>query len=133
MSMIFEVENKAAVSVANFPVIKKSLASLKSYGRHSFASLTKADGSYVQVAGGGMTCILEKHMPSEGIHCRAYLEKPRPPFEGEVTLFYGGGQIKALADEILPIDIVTHVFYSFFTSIPIPENLYWRDISFIFR
>jgi hypothetical protein len=81
MNMILEVE-KTPVAEKSFAKIEKELRALKSYGPHSFASLNKPDDSFVQVAGGRVTCVLEmREMPSEKLW-RAYMDEPRVPFEG---------------------------------------------------
>ena len=56
MKMLLEVEKRSPVQAESFAKIEQSLRSLKSYGPESFAILTAQDGSYLQVAGGRITC-----------------------------------------------------------------------------
>ena len=57
--MLLEVENKPSRNVDDFQVVEKELRTLKSYGPSSFAILTNADGDFIQVAGGRVTCVVE--------------------------------------------------------------------------
>jgi hypothetical protein len=132
MKMLLEVEKKQAVQVSEFSKVEKALRSLKSYGPHSFASLTRHDDSYVQVAGGRVTCILEMRDQQNGIHWRAYLNNPRVPYEGQQTLMFGGGHMTMEADEVLFIDDVITAFRAFFDDSPYPDELKWRDMSHVF-
>lgn len=111
--MTFEVENMLPVLTTKFEKIERGLRDLKSYGKRSFASLTREDGSYLQVAGGGQTCILELRMTSDDTHLRAYLVPPRVPFEGGQTILFGGGQLTARPDEILGVDGIVEIFRAF--------------------
>ncbi|ROT97424.1 hypothetical protein EB810_06060 [Altererythrobacter sp. FM1] len=132
MKMLLEVEKTPPAQVQDFAKIEKSLRALKSYGPQSYASLIRPDGSYIQVAGGRVTCVLEiREMPS-GKHWRAYLEEPKVPFKGEQTLLFGGGHMKMEPDEVLFIDDVVTAFRSFFDGVAFPENLRWRDMSQMF-
>ncbi len=127
--MLLEIENKKPVHVDMFQLVEKALRRLKSYGPSSFACLSDADGAYVQIAGGRVTCVVERRMPSGGRHFRAYLASARVPFEGTQTLSFGAGQLNMEPDEILFIDDVIPVFEAFFNSEPLPSNIYWRDMS----
>ena len=54
--MGFGVECKAPVDSPSESAIRRGIKSLRSYGPSSFASLADAEGNYVQVGGGGVTC-----------------------------------------------------------------------------
>jgi hypothetical protein len=85
---------KTPIATKSFAKIEKELRALKCYGPHSFASLNKPDDSFVQVAGGRVTCVLEmREMPSEKLW-RAYMDEPRVPFKGLQTLMFGGGRLE---------------------------------------
>ncbi len=71
MKMLLEVEEKKPVQVVTFVSIEKSLRDLKSFGPHPFAVLSAPDGYYLQIAGGGVTCVLE-HRKNGREHCRAF-------------------------------------------------------------
>lgn len=132
MKMILEVEKKEPVVVEKFSSVEKALNSLKSYGPSSYASLTKEDGSYLQVAGGRVTCVLEYRVPSDQKHLRAYLATPKVSYEGTQTLMFGGGHMNMEPDEMLFIDDVIAAFKAFFNAESLPENLLWRDMPGMF-
>ncbi|WP_230948829.1 hypothetical protein, partial [Burkholderia vietnamiensis] len=58
--MKFNIEGKAEIIAPTPRQITHALKSLRSYGKSSYASLTDASGSYVQVAGGGVSCMIER-------------------------------------------------------------------------
>lgn len=129
MKMTLEVEGRKPVYTSSFRQVEKSLRRLRSYGPNSFANLTKEDGSYLQIAGGGVTCVLEMHEMPGGKHWRAYLDKPKVPFEGQQKMMFGGGEITMEADEILFIDDAITIFKCFFDETMDLCGVGWRDMS----
>jgi hypothetical protein len=129
MNMLLEVEKKSPVQVSIFSEVEKTLRKLRSYGPQSYASLTRQDGPYLQVAGGGVTCVLEMRDPQASKHWRAHLGQAKVPFEGEQTLMFGGGNLTIWPDEVLFIDDVVAVFRAFFDGEALPKEIKWRDIS----
>lgn len=129
MNMVLEVEKRSPIYPKKFGEIEKALRALRSYGPQSYASLTRPDGSYVQVAGGRVTCALEMYERLQSKHWRAYLEEPRVPFDGQQILSFGGGQLNLEPDEILFIEDVIGVFMAFFELRNTPDFIKWRDIS----
>ncbi|WP_241694459.1 hypothetical protein [Komagataeibacter melomenusus] len=125
------MENKEPVKVENFSRIEKYLRSLKSYGPCSYAILENGDGSYIQVAGGRVTCVLELREKQEGRHLRAYLPIPHVCYTGEQTVMCGAGNITMQPDEILFIDDVVSAFRAFFEQTSFPSNIKWRDMSHV--
>ena len=127
--MIFEVDGKRVNGEVTLARLGKTLRSLKSYGPKSFACLTLADGSYMQVAGGRVTCILERREAGASMMFRAYLEEPRAPFSGPQTFSFGGGTLTVEPDEFLFIeDDVIPAFEAFFNGDALPARLKWRAI-----
>ncbi|MEL6101357.1 MAG: hypothetical protein AAFR71_16380 [Pseudomonadota bacterium] len=126
--MILEAEKQEPSNVSDFGRVETTLRKLKSYGPSSFASLTSVDGSYVQVAGGRVTCILEYRATNSNALSRAYLAEKRSPFEGIQTLVCGAGHIKMMPDEILFIDDVIPVFEAFYMGASFPEVVLWREV-----
>jgi hypothetical protein len=133
MKMILEVEKKQPVQVKNFAQVEKELRALKSYGPHSFASLTREDGTYLQVAGGRVTCVLELREQPENRHFRAYLVGSSARSKTQQTIMFGGGMLQLEYDEVLFIDDVVVAFRAFFNSEPFSDEMKWRDVSKIFR
>lgn len=133
MTMLLEIENKTPQQVEEFSKVENILGELRSYGPSSFAILTDDGGSYVQVAGGKVTCVLEYRNLNEKKHFRAYLKKAKVPHEGTLTLMFGGGHMTMEPNEVLFIEDVILVFKAFFNHKPFPEEILWRDISNMFE
>ncbi|WP_413208408.1 hypothetical protein [Rhodospirillum sp. A1_3_36] len=129
MTMKLEVENKKPMSPKNFSSIERNLRALKSYGPHSFAILSKDNGSYVQVAGGRVTCVVEMRDGERKNHFRAHLEEKKVPFDERLTIAFGGGKLTVDLDEILFIEDVIKIFKAFFEDGAMPNEIKWRDIS----
>jgi hypothetical protein len=102
---------------------------LRSYGPSSFASLTDAEGNYLQVAGGGVTCMLERRDVVAGRHLRGYKNERSNVFPDGTTLVFGGGQLRLLADEWFTAAEVLAVFLPFLRSEPPPLWIQWRDVT----
>lgn len=127
--LLLEIEGKKPVQVQDFAPVEKALRSLKSYGPASFAILTKADGAYVQVAGGRLTCVVEQRSAGTGKQMRARYERAKVPYEGIQTLVFGGGKLEAEPEEILFIEDVILIFKAFWEDSADPDIVVWRDIS----
>lgn len=59
--MRLECEGKAPIDDVSSEKVCRAVKALKSFGPSSFASLTDERGDYLQVAGGGVTCMLERY------------------------------------------------------------------------
>ena len=127
--MILHIEKKAPVTAPNEKKVRSSIKLLRSYGPSSFATLVDDDGSYVQVAGGGVTCMLEWRDIQTGKHCRAYHDTPSKVFHDGTLLVFGGGSVPMEADEWFIADKVTEVFLAFLNSMKFPDGVRWRDIT----
>lgn len=127
--LLLEVEGKNPVQVRDFVPVEKALRSLKSYGPASFAILTKEDGSYVQVAGGRLTCVVEQRSAGIGKQMRARYQLSKVPYEGIQTLVFGGGKLEVEPEEILFIEDVVLIFKAFWAGSADPEIIVWRDMS----
>jgi hypothetical protein len=127
--MILEREGAAPVTNPSPSRLVRELEKLESYGKSSFASLTGLDGSYVQVAGGGVGCMLEWRDTSTSTHRRAFLEVPAVPFQDGTELTFGGGTIALRRDEWLNIRIVIEAFTAFAQGEAFPASIRWRDMS----
>ncbi|MFV0421718.1 hypothetical protein [Oleidesulfovibrio sp.] len=133
MRMLLEVEGEKPEQVRCFAKVEAALRKLDASGPHSFASLTRQDGSYVQVAGGKERCLIEKRDITDNTHWRA-CSAGAPSFsEAPQILEFGGGRITMTADEIFHIDDVVSVWCDFFESRPFPENIMWRNMTDMFR
>ncbi|WP_122521467.1 hypothetical protein [Pannonibacter phragmitetus] len=127
--LLLEIEGKKPVQVQDCAPVEKALRSLKSYGPASFAILTKEDGSYVQVAGGRLTCVVEQRSAGAGKQMRARYERAKVPYEVSQTLVFGGGKLEAEPEELLFIEDVILIFKAFWEGSTGPETVAWRDMS----
>lgn len=127
--MRLEVENRDALDGASEAAIKIALRSLRSYGSSSYASLTRSDGDYVQVAGGGVSCMIERRDAATGRHFRAHKDRNHPVFADGTILSFGGGEIPLKADEWFNITDVNDVFFAFASGTEFPAFVRWRDMT----
>ncbi|WP_010089731.1 hypothetical protein, partial [Burkholderia ubonensis] len=96
--MKFDIEGKAAF-IAPTPIqIARGLKSLRSYGKSSYASLTDGAGNYVQVAGGGASCMIER-FEFGAQRWRAFHDKPSPVRPDGTILVFRAGNIPMRSDE----------------------------------
>lgn len=128
-NMTFEREGAQALTGPALRVLARELRKLQGHGKSSFASLTRPDGSYVQVAGGGICCLLERRDAGEGRQWRAFLSEPTVPFEDGTELVFGGGRVRLRQDEWLNIDLVVEVFTAFLEGRTLPDSVRWRDLT----
>lgn len=124
--MRFEIQNKATIDGPTELQLKRAIKSLKSYGSSSFASLTDSDGSYIQVGGGGVTCLVERFDASSGVRQRGY-HKPNAAFPDGTISVFGGGQIPMKSDEWFMAGQVVEIFLAYLRTAPEPEYLRWRS------
>lgn len=99
---------------------------LRSYGPHSFASLEADDRSYVQVAGGGVTCMIERYTAATGARERAFHDRPNAVFPGGTILAFSGGELRFQSDEWFHADAVVAIFVAFNQRQPVHESVHWR-------
>jgi len=127
--MILCVENKPDVEGPAWSSVEKALRRLKSFGRTTFASLDDGTGRYVQVGGGGITCVLE--WSDEGKMHRAFSDSPSVATHPEgTTLVFGAGEVAMHKDEWLDIQRVTDVFRWFFDgAVGDAPAVRWRPLD----
>lgn len=130
--MLLEVESKAPIENATLGQVRSAVMALRSYGPSSFASLTDDSGNYLQVAGGGVTCMLEKRDASAKRHYRAYHEVDRPIHPDGTLLVFGGGEIPLKGDEWFAAPLVAEAFVSFLKNEALPDSIKWRDVTDLF-
>lgn len=127
--VLFEVEKKARKQDPSMAQVSAAITKLRSYGPSSFASLTDEHGNYLQVAGGGLTCLLERRAAAGAQHFRAYLETPSSIHPDGTILAFSGGQIKLQADEWISAPLVIEAFTAFLQGHEFPQIIRWRDIT----
>lgn len=127
--MRLEVQGKPTIHELTEAQARAAVTSLRSYGPSSFASLTDEKGNYVQVAGGGVTCMLERRDAASGRHFRGYKDEKSKVFPDGTALVFGGGEIRLSADEWFTAQEVAEVFSAFLRSNELPRLVKWRDIT----
>ncbi|MFL9863608.1 hypothetical protein PQR67_05440 [Paraburkholderia fungorum] len=124
--MKLEIEGKTGM-IAPTPVqITRVLKSLRSYGKSTHASLTDTAGNYVQVAGGGVSCMIERFDVDVLKRWRAFHDWPSLVRPDGTHLVFRAGSIPMLADEWFMSDQVVEVFLAFLNGVPFPEFVHWR-------
>ena len=127
--MIFECEGKAEIQGVTATQIRKTIKALRSFGPSSYASLTdEKSGDYIQVAGGGVTCMLELYRANSKERLRAFHEVPNNVFPDGTLLVFGAGSIPMKSDEWFTAEKVTEVFCLFLGRAEIPSGVYWRPV-----
>jgi hypothetical protein len=129
-----DVEGKHTIQDASDADIARALGTLRSSGPHSFAILSSEGGSYVQVAGGSQTCVIEVRDAATGRHYRAHQSQPHPVFPDGTKLAFGAGAAVLQGDEWFTAAQATRVFIEFRAGALLPTSAPgWRDVtSFIF-
>lgn len=124
-----EVEGRPAVDGVGEAGLRTALSRLRSDGPASFAALTAPSGSYLQVAGGGVTCMIERREARTRRHVRAYRDRVSRTFADGTLLVFGGGRIRMRSDEWFTAQDVEAAFVSVLRGEPLPGHIRWRDIS----
>jgi hypothetical protein len=124
--MKLDIEGKPGIGRPTESQINKSINALKSYGPSSYASLTDDYGNYVQVAGGGATCMVEWYDAQQQRRFRASHSNPNPVRPDGTILSFRAGNIPLRSDEWFTSDQVVATFIAFLRGEPFPEYLVWR-------
>lgn len=128
--MHLDVEGKRAIQDASDADIVRTLAALRSYGPHSFAILSSGGGSYIQVAGGSQTCVIEVRDVTTGRHYRAHQSQPHPVFPDGTKLAFGAGTVVLQGDEWFSAAQATQVLIEFRGGELLPSSAPgWRDVT----
>ncbi|CAN0628286.1 protein of unknown function [Burkholderia multivorans] len=124
--MEFEIEGKVGISAPTPAQISRAIKSLRSYGPSSYASLTNESGSYVQIAGGGVTCMVEHFDACTNTRSRAFHNKPNPVFPDGTILAFRAGNIPMRSDEWFMSTQVIDIFSAFLSNASFPAYVRWR-------
>ena len=122
----FEVENKPPIVEPSEKQVRQTIARLRSFGPSSFAVLGDDEGNYVQVAGGGITCMLERR-DSTGGHYRGYKESTNLNYPDGTRLVFGAGDVIMQSDEWFLETEVAEVFCAFLSGQTLPDFAKWRE------
>ena len=124
--MILECEGKQPLQHPNPKQTRNVISALRSYGPSSYASLTKEDGSYLQVAGGGISCLLEFYRADLRERHRAYGDVVNKACPDGTILVCGSGNISMQSDEWLRSELVADVFCAFLQDADFLAYVHWR-------
>lgn len=124
--MRLDVEGKPSISNPTPAQIARAIRSLKSYGRSSYASLTNESGDYVQVAGGGVSCMVELFDVPTEVRSRAFHDKPSAALPDGTILVFGAGNLPMRSDEWFMANQVVEIFLAFHSNAPFPDYVRWR-------
>lgn len=128
--MRLEVEGKQVVQEATEAQVSRAVGALRSSGPHSFAILSSDNGSYIQVAGGSQTCVIEVRDVSTGRHYRAYQIQPHPIFPDGTKLVFGAGTVVLQGDEWFTAAQAAPVLLQFRGGELLPSLAPgWRDVT----
>jgi hypothetical protein len=125
----FERENKNPIENPSSRRIEAELRKLRSEGPSSFASLTNDEGDFLQVAGGGAGCLVERRDAVRGRQFRAYQDDPVVPFEDGTELCFSSGRVPLRPREWFRLNQAVEIFITFNEGRPLPEYVRWRDIT----
>lgn len=127
--MRLEAERKPQVIDPTEKRIRSTIMALRSYGPSSFASLTNNRGGYLQVGGGGVTCLLEWRDGATGNHYRAFHDTPSTVFADGTVLAFSGGRIPLHSDEWFTATVVADAFCAFAKGLDLPDSIRWRSVA----
>ena len=125
--MRLEVAGKPSLERLSDSKLRAAIATLRTYGPSSFASLTDKYGNAIHVAGGGDTCLLEFRDAVHQRHYRAYHGTPQAGRPDGTLLVFAGAEIPMQADEWFTADTVAQAFIQFLRSKRMPDCVTWRD------
>ena len=131
--MRLEAEGQSPIDNVTESTVRSVIAKLRSCGPSSFASLTDEVGNYLQVAGGGVTCMIERRDASNKHHYRAFQDKRSAVFAGGTALVFSGGEVKLASNEWFTSQDVEDVFLAFLRGEQLPTRIKWRDITDLLR
>ena|SRR5450830_4608 len=127
--MRLEIEKKQPVDNPSESQVRTGILKLRSYGPSSFASLTDETGNYLQIAGGGITCMLERRDALTGRQYRAFQETENKNYPDGTLLVFGGGEIALFANEWFMNTVAAEAFVAFLLKKPLPDSIRWRVLT----
>jgi hypothetical protein len=124
--MKFDIEGKAGIAMPTQAQISRAIKSLRSYGPSSYASLTDNAGNYLQVAGGGVSCMVEHFEIGGERRRRAFHDNSSPVRPDGTILVFGAGNIPMQSDEWFMSNEVVEIFLAFLIGKSFPPSIHWR-------
>lgn len=127
--MRLEVEHNPTIVNPSEKEVRSAIIALRSYGPSSIASLTDEAGSYLQVGGGGVTCLIERRDAATGKHFRGHYDLPSKVFPDGTILAFGANKIRMAANEWFDRTMVADAFAAFLRGEELPTSIKWREVT----
>ena len=127
--MRLQVEHHPTIENPSEKEVRSAISALRSYGPSSFASVTDETGSFLQVGGGGVTCLLERRDAATGQHFRGHHEKSSKVFPDGTILAFGANKIRMAANEWFDQTMVAEAFAAFVRGEQLPTSIKWREVT----
>ena len=127
--MRFEREKAKPIENVSEKQLLRGLGYMFRLSDSRIAILNAEEGSYVQVGGGCMACVLEWRDASRARHFRASQDPPVVPWPGITELRVSGGFVRLRQEEFFRMPQVQEAFLAFYHRVPFPAYIEWRDIT----
>ena len=104
---------------------------IESLGKYetSFAVLTLPSGNYVQAAGDGEFCTLEKREHDPIRHCKAHYSEGSEVSTNKKHLITGAGEMTLEPDEFIRLSDAADFFEAFLEGRSDPNQIAWRSLN----
>ena len=93
----------------------------------SFAALVAPNGDYVQAAGDGEFCTVEKRQHNPLNHTRAYYLVARDIRSAKTTLKTGAGEMSLEPDEFIRLKMAADIFEAILEGCELEPSIAWRS------
>jgi hypothetical protein len=124
--MKYERENTTPIENPSPKQVQSSLDKL-SGSKRSFASLSYEGKGFIQMAGGGFSCILE--MKIDGILYRASQEEAIVPWKEETALSTSCGEFQVQPNEYFNISQIKEAFVEYLNGNRKLEQWSWHKVE----
>lgn len=124
MTTRFQRENCKPIDTPS----ERKLALELSRTRMSFATLSRKEGQYIQVAGGPGLFLLERH-ESDGTHYRAFQKTPVVSHPDGTRLMFSGGSVSMAQSDWLLLQQVIDAFVAYAEGQEFPVTVHWNRVE----
>jgi hypothetical protein len=107
-----------------------NLRSLKLYGRSQFLVLSTMDGDWIQIAGGTLSCIVERYSAETPVLWRAHRRLALSSFRDATKFGFRGHDREVAPDEILRMAEAEEILLAFRSGSDVSALMSWRAIVF---
>jgi hypothetical protein len=131
-STLFECQAGLAVPDPTPKQLRNLLSTLDGQ-LNSFGSLTRSTGTYLQAGGGPRLFVVEQRLTArsgEFSHHRAALQAA-PGRSASIAI--GGNRVIVGENQLIPLELVQHLFTAFLQKLDFPSRVRWDDISNLFN